>query len=87
MKFFKGKDKKSKAITAAPPAEPRPLKDIQEECNQLMTRLAQNTYEIFVKETHNEQLNRRLLSVNQEGELRLKLDKAAAAPAEESKEK
>lgn len=86
MNPFSRKKKQPKMLQAPPPRE---LKDIQNEYNQLSLRAGQCQYQTFVLGKDLEQINHRLVQVNQEAAERNKLDaaaKAKAADAEATKE-
>lgn len=64
--------KKSKQKEA--PAVPRSLEDIKKEYNEILTKSGNAQYLVFVYTKELEQLNRRLLEVNQEAGVRQSLD-------------
>ena len=63
--------------------EPRQLAEIQKEYNDLMSKLGQASYQVFVIKRDIEALNARSLEINQEAAARNELDKAASEPAKE----
>ncbi len=69
--------KKKVKLPQAP--EPRELKVIQDEYNQLSLRAGQNQYQTFVLGQDLNQINQRLVEVNQEAAHRNKLDAAIKA--------
>jgi hypothetical protein len=71
-KFFKNKSKK----VDLKPQEPRQIADIQKEYQELSAQAANAQYLVFVKTKELEQVNERMLQVNQEASIRIELDKA-----------
>lgn len=61
--------------------EPRALKDIQAEYNQVTSIAGTKQYQMFVLENELKQINTKMLELNKEGDVRIKLDKAAAEQA------
>lgn len=59
--------------------EPRQLAEIQKEYNELMSKLGQARYQVFVIERDIAALNSRSLEINQEAAARNELDKATPA--------
>ena len=79
MKFFKGHGKKAKSVKAP---EPRALEELQKEYQSLSAQAANAQYLVFVHSKQLDQINQRLLEVNQEADARNKLD--ADKPKEET---
>ncbi len=80
MNFFKGKGKKP-ADKSMTPSEPRPIADIQKEYQQVALNAGAAQYQAFVHGEEVKNLNKRLLSLNQEAGARQALDKQKAAEA------
>jgi hypothetical protein len=59
------------------PQAPRSLDDINQEYRELLVKVATAQYLVYIKNAEIEQLNRRLLEINQEGAARQELDKAS----------
>ena len=72
--FFKKKKQKQAQ-------EPRELKDIKAEYDQLTSRAGQAQYMVYVYGKELDQSNRRMLEVNQEAEVRQRMDRALAEAA------
>lgn len=73
MQFFKNKSTKK-----IRPTPPRLIDDIKNEYNQLSAQAANAQYLVFVHSKELEQINGRLLQVNQEAAARQELDKKVA---------
>ncbi len=84
MKFFKGKGQKASKAPAA--SEPRAMAEIQKEYQQVALNAGQAQYQAFVHGEEAKNLNKRLLSLNQEAGARQALDaKKPQAPQETEK--
>lgn len=64
------------------PKSPRSLDDINKEYRELLVQVATAQYLAFVKNAEVEQLNKRLIEVNQEAVRRQELDKELANQGE-----
>lgn len=83
-KFFKSIKKAKKAVDQAAP-EPRDLKAITDEYNQLKAQAGEVQYQVYALNSNLEQMNQRLLHLNHEGAARRKLDREAPPKTEEAK--
>ena len=61
---------------------PRAIEDIQKEYAQLCAKVGQTAYQIFVLQRDLDEANEQLLTLNQEGAARQKLDAEAKAKEE-----
>lgn len=73
--------KKLRRAKAAAARLPRGLKELQDLNNEMLTKLAQHQYQKYILEVEISRLNQELMSVNNEGAARLKLDQEAAEKA------
>lgn len=85
MKFVKGfrKTKQDKPIL---PEGPRQLPEIQKEYDELINQVGQLQYRQYVLQKDVDAINAKLISVNNEGSIRLTLDKAAETAKPETTE-
>ncbi len=82
----KSKFRGAKSDKISLPKTPRSLAEIQAEYGQVVSQAGQVQYQLFVFEREQQQLNAKLLELNQEGAARNQLDKDQAAKSEEKKE-
>ncbi len=78
LKSIKNRLKKAKKEAAA---MPRSLDEIQKEYAEVSTRAGQAQYQAYVMQKDLEELNRRLLTLNQEAHERNRLDNEAKLEA------
>ncbi len=81
-KFFKSLKKAKKAVDQTAP-EPRDIKAITDEYNQLKAQAGEVQYQVYALKSNLDQMNQRLLQLNHEGAARQKLDREAAPKQEE----
>lgn len=72
--WFKGLNKKTKEVPV-----PRDAVTIQQEYNEVTSKAGQVAYQEFIYAKHLEQLNQKLLQLNQEADLRNKLNATEAS--------
>lgn len=68
------------------PSAPRPMKEIQQEYNELSTIASQAQYQVYVYSRSLQETNEKMLKVNQEAAERSNLDRQAALQEQKEKE-
>lgn len=79
---YRGQATSKFQISDKPKAAPRKLEEIQAEYGQTASRAGQAQYQVFVFEAELQQLNNRMVELNQEASERAALDKEEQAKSE-----